>query len=208
MRGVRRAEVVAIGIDLALKEVGLVAVPSDWSGDWSRCVALHHSSDPLELATLASNKIQRIERIVLDVKDFVLRHAHMGVKCRVAVENYAYDRFNAATLAEVGGALKLELWRAGYLVQPVMMQTARKWALTRVPRDRGMKVKDYVRTRLTAAGMPRTWSMDVGDAWVVANYVLADYPGASLILPEAPAPGPAAAPEKKPRRKNRRALGR
>lgn len=202
-----RAEVVAIGLDMSLLESGLIAIPSDWGGDWSRCATLHFSSDP-EVAGFNSaplDRIQRIDRIAKATLRFVLNHAHLGVKIRLAMENYAYSRFNAATLGEVGGALKLELYRAGYQVQPVVMQSARKHAVGTVSRGTGMKPKDYVRSRLTAAGMPPGWSMDVGDAFVTANYVLADYPGASLIVPP---PEPTAAPGKKRDRKNRPATSR
>ncbi len=201
----QRAEVVCCGLDLSLLESGLCAIPSDWGGDWTRVRTLHHSSDPLVNQNEAE-KMQRVDRIVQAVLSFVLTSVPMGVKMRIAIENYAYDQFKGVTLAEVGGPVKLELYRAGYIVQPVMMQTARLQMVgsirkkeNRAPEERTMAIKDVVRMRATRMGMPRSWSLDVGDAFVAANYLLLDYPGAALVAPR-PAEDPAG---KKLGRKNR-----
>lgn len=197
MRGLARPHVVVFGLDLSIIATGLIAIPSDWEGDWSRCVTLHVEPD-LPAKTLVE-KMDRIQHVVDAAVGFVIGNAHRGTRVRIAIENYAYNRFNGVRLAEVGGPVKLDLHRRGYVVEPVIMQTARKLLCGKVPaakNRRGMAEKEYVRTRATAMGMPAPWSMDVGDAFVTANQLLADY-GAALIGEAEPA-------EKKPKQEKRR----
>lgn len=180
----RQAEAVCIGIDLSLTATGLVAIPSDWMGRWDRCVTMHVTPDidPGD----PHWEVNRLQWVSNAVVRFVQANAYLGRRVRVGIENYAHDRkYGMAKTAEVGGLTKVELHRAGYPCQPIMMQSARKLAVGVVPRKRpgNMKAKDFIRAKLTTMGMPPRWSMDVGDAWVIANYLAADHE-AALITPE------------------------
>lgn len=168
-----------LGLDLSLSAAGLVAVPWDWGGDWSR-VARHHVGHSLPRDATELRRVGRLHQITSETIMFAKRHA-----CSVACfEHYAFGaRFERERLGELGGAVKLGLVsQAGMaLFESVPSSTARKLLLGRVPKS---DPKAHVREHLLRAGMPRVWTDDEMDAFVAANWYLAGAGAYALVAPQ------------------------
>lgn len=168
-----------LGLDLSLRGAGLVAVPPDWSGDWSR-IARTTVGHPLKRDALECDRIGRLVRISAEVVTFAEAH-----RCTSAViEGYAFTSRNAHShsLGELGGVVKVLLaercWIPIHVVPPA---SARKILLGKLPRK---DVKIHMRTALTRMGMPVAWTNDEADAFVVANYIAAGNGGYAIVVGE------------------------
>ena len=171
---------VVIGLDLSLTGAGMVAVPCTWGGDWNR-VARHTFGEKLSKDATDAVRIGRLTRISAAVIDFARRHGGT----RVAIEGYAFASMqsHAHSLGELGGVVRHQLVTAlGLIPDSVPVASARKLLLGKVPRK---DAKIATRAFLTRAGMPASWSMDEGDAFVVANYALSSLPGVVALVSEA-----------------------
>ncbi len=164
-----------LGCDLSLSAAGFVAVPPDWSGDWSR-IARHHVGHSLPRDVAEMRRVGRLHQITSEAVAFSERHG-----CRVACfEHYAFgQQFERERLGEIGGAVKLALVsRAGVLdVETVASNTARKLVLGKLPRK---DVKAHVREAMLQLGMPHAWTDDEMDALVAANWLIHERGGWSL----------------------------
>lgn len=169
-----------MGLDLSARAAAAVSVPSNWTGSWGSEVSslvvdggqVPHDDDMARVL----RTIEVAERLV----DFAKQN-----RVEVAwIEGYAFRQNNSAhTVAEVGGVVRAELVRAGVEVRTVMMQTARKLLLGKLPRPqkkakrkRGEPkpetTKDLVAATLRAAGIEfRT--LDEYDAMAVLNWGMA-----------------------------------
>lgn len=172
-----------LGLDLSLRGAGMVAVPSDWAGDWSRIarVTVGHA---LKKDASEADRIGRLVHISAEVVAFAEAH-----RCtRAAIEQYAFTSRNAHShsLGELGGVVKVlltERCRIPLVVVPPA--SGRKLILGRLPRA---DVKIHTRAALTRMGTPVEWTDDEADAFVCANHWLAGNGGYALVVPEAGAP--------------------
>jgi hypothetical protein len=170
--------IVVLGLDLSLSAAGMVALPSTWDGDWSR-VARHWVGESVPKDAPESRRIGRLHRISSEILAFASRHG-----CTTAaVEGYAFGaKFERERLGEITGAVKLALaTRGGLVIEDVVQpMTARKLMLGKnPPRD----PKAVVRAFLLDRGMPREWTEDEVDAFVVANWKLALAGGPAFRMP-------------------------
>jgi hypothetical protein len=169
---------VVLGLDLSLRGLGMVAVPSDWGGDWSR-IAHKTVGHPLTKDAPESARIRRLILLANAVLSFAGEH-----RCGSAiVEQYAFTSQNgqAHALGELGGVVKVYLQEVCKIgLEMVAPASARKLIVGMLPRK---GVKDYVRGELTRMGMPASWTKDEGDAFVGANWGLSALDGFALVAP-------------------------
>jgi hypothetical protein len=187
---------VVLGIDLSLVGLGLCAIPTDWDLNMKRVRAVTLTY-PLPKGATTRQLMERLRALSLDVRTFAIR-----VGARMAwIESYAYSMSSMAhSLGELGGVVKLELWReCGLDVQIANQSSARKLMYGRMP-PRGMtqtQRKGWLLEPLKLAGAP-VEDHNQGDALVVANYGLSELgaPCLAQLL---------GLPEEKPKRKRARA---
>lgn len=169
-----------MGLDLSLSAAGFVAVPSDWGGDWTR-IARHHVGHSLPRDATELRRVGRLHQITSEGIMFAKRHG-----CSAAVfEHYAFGtKFERERLGEVGGAMKLGLVAQAGIVdfESKSAGTARKLLMGKCPTK---DAKAHVREFLLGHGMPRVWTDDEMDAFVVANWWLWKNDGWALALPPA-----------------------
>jgi hypothetical protein len=169
---------ILLGLDLSTRAAAAVAIPANWDGRWSR-VATVVVGSPLRRTATDAERAHRTETIATQLVAFARHHG----ATQAWLEGYAFSRVTAAhTLAELGGVVRLELVRAGIEVHTANLSSARKLLLGRVPRQ---DAKVAVQAALFAAGAPRSWSADEGDAFVAANFGLSELPGAFCFGTEA-----------------------
>jgi hypothetical protein len=160
---------VVVGLDLSLTGAGMVAVPSFWGGDWNR-VAHHTFGEKLPRDAEEALRIGRLTRISAAVVEFARRHGATDI----AIEGYAFASMqsHAHSLGELGGVVRHQVvHQLGIVPSSVPVHSGRKLLLGKVPRK---DAKIATRAFLTKAGMPASWSMDEGDAFVVANFALSE----------------------------------
>lgn len=167
-----------MGLDLSLSAAGFVAVPSDWHGDWSR-IARHHVGHSLPRDATELRRVGRLHQITSEGIMFAKRHG-----CSAAVfEHYAFGtKFERERLGEVGGAMKLGLVAQAGIVdfESKPASTARKLLMGACP---AKDAKAHVREHLLGLGMPRVWTDDEMDAFVMANWWLSEHGGFALATP-------------------------
>jgi hypothetical protein len=166
------------GFDLSLTASGMVAVPEQWCGDWSR-IRTGRAGKKLTKQATTEEQIERLRSIRSRVQAFVREH-HVTV---AVIEEYAFSATTsgAHSLGELGGVVKVELYDMGVDVHVVSPARARTLLGRQPKRDR----KVWAQGRLYAAGAPKAWSGDELDAFVNANYYLSEHGGHAIILPEA-----------------------
>lgn len=155
------------GLDLSLRGTGAVVVPTSWkrSGfDWSVVVA-QKFGHPLSEDASQLKKIDRLISIANGVVAFCLTNDVRNVW----IEHYAFGaRFGGPILGELGGAVKLELRKAGVRkISVVHSSSARKTLLGKVPRVDQKRTVQRLLQRLEA---PFAKDGDLVDAFVVANH--------------------------------------
>lgn len=160
----RLGQPVVLGVDPSLKATGLVAIPADFGGDWSRVA---HRTVGYSIAAKSSDRarIERLERLGAAVVAFATEH-----DCTLAsVEGFPFGVADAAfSLGEASGVIKTALHVAGLDVRTAPLSSARKALLGHVPRA---GVKLAVRDRLVALGAIFP-TLDCYDAAVCALYGL------------------------------------
>lgn len=169
---------VVLGADLSLRGAGLVAVPADWCGDWSK-IARATVGHPLPKSASTADRIGRLVRLSAEVVTFGEQNG-----CTVAIlEEYAFTSMHshAHALGELGGVVKVLLRERSKLqVDVVPPASARKLIAGKLPRK---DVKVHVRGVLTSMGMPTAWTDDEADAFVVANWAMSAIGGYALVTP-------------------------
>ena len=134
----------AMGIDASLRGLALAVAPLGWDRDPKR-VTCHTLSVPLKRDATTRDKVERLRMLALDVRTIAVRY---NVR-HAFVESYAFGMNTAAhSLGELGGVLKLELWReCQLLVETVHQHHARKLVYgTTPPRTvNGVKLTDAQR---------------------------------------------------------------
>jgi hypothetical protein len=124
----------------------------------------------LSMDATPREQVERLARIARDVTVFCLK-----VKATsVGVESYAFAQgrqAHAHALAELGGAVKVNLFTAFNLVaEPVVASRARKVLLQHLPRK---DVKAYVQANVRRlGGQALEWTHDQVDSFVIANYMV------------------------------------
>lgn len=172
---------VVAAFDLSLASTGMVAVPLDWSLDWS-CVAVAKAGRRCARDAPEDELVDRLYEIGNKVGAFL-----RDTKATVAViEQYAFttQTTHAHAIGELGGVIKVLLRSVGVELVVVSPATCRK-LLGKQPRK---DAKDWAQIRVWASGAPKTWIGDQVDAFVLANWWLAGNGGAAIALPEGPLP--------------------
>lgn len=173
--------VVVLALDLSLTAPGMVAVPLDWGGDWSRIQRATFTPKLPKEAT-EGERIERLRYISKNIVAFALMHC-----CTTAiVEQYAMRPMSqmghSFHLGELGGVVKLDLTRSvGIPIEVTSPARARKLILGKLPRK---DVKLATRFALTSMGLPPAWTEDEADAFVLANWKLSELGGHALIVPQ------------------------
>lgn len=166
-----------VALDLSLTSTGMVAIPRSWGGDFRRIA--HQTIKPkIPPKATESERIDRLLEIERGVVDF-LANADVAV---VGIEQYAFTSVHghAHALGELGGIIKRRLRVRGTSIEVVPPHSARKLILGKLPRR---DHKAVTRGALTKMGAPVEWDDDTADAFVIANYVLAEY-GEALVVPQ------------------------
>lgn len=166
---------VVLGLDLSLQGAGMVAVPAHWAGNWNR-VAHHTFGESLPKNADDALRLGRCNRIADAVVDFARRQSVTVVM----IEGYAFAsrHGNAHSVGELGGIVRLKLLKElGLTPASVPIHSGRKLLMGKLPRK---DAKIHVRAFLTEAGMPPSWTMDEGDAFVAANWAMAALGGCAL----------------------------
>jgi hypothetical protein len=173
-----------IGFDLSLTAPAAVVLPQDWKpGDWKRVRA--HWCKPTAPKSSADlhGQLKRFGEIAQWAISVVASLPRKDVEAYV--EDYGYHQGMVAAIKESGGIVKHELFVNFQLVlQPVTSSEARKLSLGFNPRkpkhDAKVVVQDTVFNKF---GAPKTWTEDVCDAFLIAQFGLADRDGKILMLP-------------------------
>jgi hypothetical protein len=171
---------VLMGIDLSASCTAAIAVPLDWSGNWTRTVWTC-AGEGLPRSASDRERAVRTESIGIAMAEFAVGQ---GVT-DAYVESYAFSRDTAAhTIAEVGGVVRLYLLQAGVNLHTTQLATARKLLLGYVPNKKALpkctSIKTVIMHALQAAGAPFC-SPDVGDAFVAVNLPLSELGGYALV---------------------------
>lgn len=170
---------VLLGLDLSATAAGVVTAPLDWDGQWSRVRSVV-IGEKLRRDATDLERVRRTENIATRIVAF----ARSQGATAAYIESYAYAQAGAAyVLAELGGVVRLELVRAGLAIHTANMSSARKLLLGKVPKS---DPKGACFAVLHAAGA-RFASMDESDAFVAANFGMAELGGYTLAqyAPEA-----------------------
>jgi Holliday junction resolvasome RuvABC endonuclease subunit len=182
----------ACGLDLSLRSAGLALVPTDWAPalDWRRVivrtVGLKLTKESAEREH--GHRIAAMSRAILEfIQGYDVEH--------VFLEGYAYSQMlsRAHSLGEIGGAVKLRLYDAGYSWTTVAASSARAHLgcfSARAPKGAPKlpKVKEQVHAALRAMGAPADWTGDELDALVVANHALVQGGHGGILVPREPKP--------------------
>jgi len=166
----RKRPPVVLGIDASLTGTGLCVIPAEWlPSSFVGPNALHRKTIGYTIASATSEEcVIRLDLITRAVVDFAQRH-HVT---HAFIEDYAFGQPNRAQrIGEVGGTIRLELYRVGLIAQPVSSTSWRKLLIgyAGTPRGfpRGWLKKETFRI-VRAAGFD-DWGDDEIDALGVAN---------------------------------------
>jgi len=190
---------VYLGLDVSLTGLGMVAVPSDWAGDFSK---VQRNSLGLELPKNATprQQIERMLALALDVRIWAVR---VGATIACYEDSLPRDAFSVKPLAKLLGFIEKELAQECHLfAEPVNQSSARKFFLGYLPTKRkgGPRVdrKKVVTSALDALTDVFQFH-DESDAFIAVNHRMARDPGVHVIELNAPNPNAVAKPVKKPR---------
>lgn len=167
-----------MGLDLSLRASGVVIIPEGWiSCDWNALASCVVGVD-VERGKEAT-EADRISRLLF-IADSIVEIARERGVTHVFVERYAFAKaWQSHQLGELGGVVKARLAeRLGLYPQPVSVASARKLLMGTLPR-KTKKVKDVIRDMLFQAGVDFP-TLDESDAFVVANYGLAETGGMAV----------------------------
>jgi Holliday junction resolvasome RuvABC endonuclease subunit len=142
-----------LGIDASLRALGAFVIPCDWDMRPERCkgytlgVDLPKNASPQQL-------VERLRMLSVDLVTIVHKH---NVR-HVWIESYAYGMNTAAhSLGELGGVIKVDLWRETRIVVETGNQSAaRKFVYGQMP-PRGVgdaQRKAWLFEPLKLAGLP------------------------------------------------------
>lgn len=165
-----------LALDLSLTGLGMIVMPANWGGDWTK-LSRRTFEHKLPKDATQGEKTNRLVQLASEVVHFAkTNHAAYAVH-----EQYAFNQPGGRTfdLGELGGVVKHELFRnLGIITEPVNVMTARKFLLGRLPkktellpggRKKDSGAKAWAQEGARRAGCPEVWTEDERDAWVVAN---------------------------------------
>lgn len=155
---------VVVGLDLSLRAAAAARVTLPWDGDLEDVITRVVGQD-LSAGSEPEAYARRLDLIATAIADFC-----EGADA-VYVEEYAFSSMSkrAHSLGEVGGVVKLELFRrSGRSPTPVTASTARKTMLQKLPRA---GVKPFTMRNVRRLGPPANkWTEDQIDAFVTMNH--------------------------------------
>lgn len=172
-----------LGLDLSIRAPAAVALPLNWRpGSWRQVRTWALSTTPPSSSTDTLGRLRRYDEVSMWALGIITELGRANVR-KVIAEDYAFTRNITSTtpLRESGGIVKYRLWRQfGIVVDTVPSTKARKLFLGKLPRA---DVKLVVQDKLfNVCGAPKTWTEDVCDAFVVAQYALSECGGKVLTL--------------------------
>jgi hypothetical protein len=187
---------VYLGLDVSLTGLGMVAVPSDWSGDFSK---VRRNSLGLELPKNATprQQIERMAALALDVRIWAVR---VGATVVAYEDSLPRDAFSVKPMAKLLGYIEKELAQELHLfAEPVNQSSARKLFLGYLPTKRkgGPRVdrKKVITSALDALTDVFQFH-DEKDAFVAINHRMARDAGVHVIELNAPNPNATTKPVK------------
>jgi hypothetical protein len=162
-----------VGLDLSLRRTAWVAVPLSWRRDWGQIV-----TGVVEPATPASrnamDQIGRLDSITTMLSP--LRSLRNPMERVYAyVENPAFGEHGSHAAGELHGAVKLDLYRDGFVVTVANMSSARGLLLGHAPAKGRAKIEIVAAWK--AAGAPFAPDNDLCDAMTCANWGLSELGG-------------------------------
>jgi hypothetical protein len=181
-----------VGLDLSLTAPAACCIPRGWRiGDWGALDVVAWEPPKVEDQGDQGALYARLTWIVDAVAKFVSRstiHEVPPVRPVVSAEQYAFSRSSSSVtkLAELGGAVRVDLWRRRIVVCPLVASSARKLLLGKLPKK---GAKDATQFALWEAGAPKTWSGDILDSFAISNLALSDYGAPALTLATGAGPG-------------------
>lgn len=159
---------VVLGVDASLTGTGLCVIPADWEPGSSTMLPRWSCGYKIVKAT-PEERVERIDRIVRQVAAF----AEAQRVTHAFIEDYAFSQPGSAQrIGEVGGCIRLELFRMGLVAMPVSVTAWRKLLIGVGGTPRGMPrgwIKDETFRIMRAAGFDEGWSGDELDALGVCN---------------------------------------
>jgi hypothetical protein len=195
---------VYLGLDVSLTGLGMVAVPSDWDGEFDN---VRHECLGVKLPRNATprQQIERMLALALDVRIWATR---VGATIACYEDSLPGFAVSGKMLTKLLGFIEKELAQECRLfIEPVNQSTARKHFLGYLPTSGAAgKVdrKKVVTAALDALTDVFVWD-DEKDAFITVNCRMARDPGVHVIQLHAPNPNDlareAAKAAKKPRAK-------
>lgn len=166
---------VLLALDLSLRGLGMIAMPENWKGQWTK-IGRRTFTSPLPKDAPQLFQTQRLDELA----NAVIKFAQANAATEAVIEQYSFGSMQsrAHALGELGGAVKLELFRRMAIVaEPVSILAARKFLLGRSPKKTevlGPRKKDqggkaWAQEGARRAGCPEAWTEHERDAWVTAN---------------------------------------
>jgi len=168
--------IVGLGVDGSLTATGLVALPSDWRGDWSKVARMTIGQD-LDNAATVEEKVRRIDLICTAMMGFAEDH-----ECTHAwITGYAFNkqRSRVYSLGELGGNLRRDIVLGLHLPLVEVNDSSTR---TLIGKFSGKDQKKQAHKILREAGLPRNWTEDEIDAWLAVNWKFSAMPGADAII--------------------------
>jgi Holliday junction resolvasome RuvABC endonuclease subunit len=162
---------VIMGIDISARSCGFCVIPAGWDMDWTKVVFANrgHKLD-------SPSKRERLSRR-LEIAHFAsqLAQKHGVTSAWVESDAFSYGGKSSSVLelAKIKGVVELHLWtECGLFVDDAPISTARKLALGKVPRGKGV-AKAAVLDLLRRSGAV-VENDDQSDAWAAANYGMSE----------------------------------
>lgn len=191
---------VYLGLDVSTSGLGMVAVPSDWDGDFGR---VHRASLGVALPKNATPR-QQIERMIalaLDVRIWAVR---VGATVACYEESLPGYAVSGQMLTKLLGFIEKELAQeCGLFAEPVQQSSARKFFLGYLPTKSKLTPK-VDRKKIMCAALDTLTDIfqfhDEKDAFITVNHRMARDPGVHVIQLHAPNPNAKPVKAKKPRK--------
>lgn len=168
-----------IGLDLSLTSPGVCRIPLDWGCDFRRC-NVSQSAQKGKAPRDDMERAQRLDGLCCIIEQEI---ALCPGRIRgVAIESLpTHGAHNLVTLGELHGVVRCMLMRRRIWTRTAPQATARKLLLGALPRK---DAKEVVRQTVRSFEGCASWGGDEVDAFVAANWLLAEMGEAFVSAPK------------------------